>query len=630
MLYGKKLVALCTSRVYDAQVNEFIKTLNGLLADKNCILFIYSINYDMYWEDNKINAGTSVYSLIDYSITDAVIIMDEKIKSMVVSKRISSAASAHGVPVVHVDAIDGMGSGIYTNFDFRKGFEKIVRHVIEDHAVRRPHFIAGHKGNLFSEERIDIFKKVLAENNIPFSEDMISYGDFWAKPAAEATIKLIESGALPEAILCANDIMAISVCTTLSSKGIKVPDDILVTGFDGYDEIYFSIPTISSARCGSDTMAKAAFDALTDIFIHHITEGKTLVEPELVCNRSCGCPGSKIPAETAARMNAGFYRYQDDIRLMFNISELMQMSDSPKQIASYMDDYQLRDTCCIVNTSCLYRENDYFSPDRADREQSFEEDMVLLYDYPTWSYDPRPIKRSETAPNLRALTEKKYPLIFTALTYMNRPMGYLCFSYDNCEMIDYARTFHVTTALSAGLGGYIIKQHRQYLNDKVEEMYKNDFLTKLYNRNGFYAAFESLKADPSFAGKTVSVFSSDLDNLKYINDHFGHDAGDIAIKTVAEALRASCPEHSLCARFGGDEMIALVPEDCSPAEIAARLNRYLERFNKDSGLGYQVNASCGYSSSVLDESFDFDRILKLADENMYLIKRSRKRQDSDR
>ena len=650
MLYGKKVIALCTSRVYDAQVNEFIRTLNSLLDHRKYILFIFSINNDMYWEDNNVNAGTSVYSLIDFSVTDVVIIMDEKIKSKPVSGKIAADAKACSVPVIHLDKDgDGDGDGICINFDFEKGFELIVRHVIEEHAVRRVHLIAGFRDNPFSDARVEVFKKVTIENGIPFTDDMVSYGNFWAKPAAEAALKLVENGRLPEAIICANDVMALGVCAALAEKGIRVPEDVIVTGFDGYDEIYFSMPKISSVRCGNDTMAGVVFDTLMGLFedsgsaenmfedrrrmkgsladnmrTGSMPSGRIMVTPELVLNGSCGCPDSEPPADVYGRMNAGFYRYQDDIRRMFNISEVVQMSDSFEKIAEYMKDDLLLDTCCIINRSCLCRENDYFSAESISMGKRFEEERILLYDHNSDTYDLRPIGGSSLAPNLQKLSEREYPVIFTSITYMDKPIGYVCFSYNSCEMPDYSKTFQISTALGIGLGGFIIRQYQRYLNEKVEEMYKNDFLTQLYNRNGFFAAFQDFKEKRAYEGQVVSLFSADLDGLKYINDHFGHDAGDVAIKAVADALRTSCPEGSLCARFGGDEMIALVFGNSPAGEIAAEIEKHLDRFNAEAGLDYTVSASCGYCTAFFDESFDFDYISKLADENMYKIKKNRK------
>ena len=271
MFCGKRIIALCTSRVYDDQVNEFIDALNGYIVQKGYRLFVYSINNDMYWEEQNINAGTAVYSLIDYDITDAVVIMDEKIKSRTVSDNIAEAAHSHGVPVIVVDG--KMENAVNICFDYEKGFENIVRHVMDMHHVRKPHFMAGLKDNPFSDKRIYIFKRVIAEYGIDFNDNMLSYGDFWAKPAAEAARRIIESGDIPDAVICANDIMAINVCGVFMENGIKVPEQVIVTGFDGIAEINLSSPKISSVKCGSVPMAKAVSDALTECFENGAVNG---------------------------------------------------------------------------------------------------------------------------------------------------------------------------------------------------------------------------------------------------------------------------------------------------------------------------------------------------------------------
>ncbi len=622
MFCGKRIIALCTSRVYDDQVNEFITALNGYIVEKGYRLFIYSINNDMYWEEQNINAGTAVYSLIDYDITDAVVIMDEKIKSRIVSDGIAAAARSHGIPVLMVDG--SAENAVNICFDYEKGFENIVRHVMEVHHVRKPHFMAGLKDNPFSDARIGIFKRVIAEYGIEFNENMLSYGDFWAKPAAEAARRIIESGDLPDAVICANDIMAINVCGVFTENGIKVPEQVIVTGFDGIAEINLSSPKISSVQCGSIPMAKAVSDALTDCFENGVKEGLRPVLPMLVPNASCGCPGSETSFPDLGRMNSGLYRYQDDMRLMFNVAELIQMSNTPEMAAACMHNYLMDGVCCIVNKSCLCREKDYFAPGSGISKQKFEDDRVIFYDSYTNSYDIKFLEKGETVPDLQRMAEIPYPINFCALTYFDVPIGYICFSYHGCDMTDYAKVFQLTTSLGIGLGGFLTRRHQQYLSEKVEEVYKNDHLTGLLNRNGFFASLNKYIEDNSFYGQTVSIISADLDGLKSINDNFGHDAGDLAISTVAKALKESCPENSLCVRSGGDEMIALVFGEISAENIISGIVSRLEKFNENSGREYKVKASIGCFKEIFDGNFNFEKAAKIADEEMYKNKNTRK------
>ena len=264
MLNDTKIIALCTSRIYDPQLQGFVEILNESLKRSGARLWIYALNADIYWNEEKLTAEIHVFDYIPYDIVDAVIIMDEKIKSRTVSERIIRDASGHRVPVV---VVDGQYEGtVSVAYDYAAGFETIVRHVIEDHGVKKPHYMAGFQGNKFSEERKEVFIKVLAENGIPFDDSMVSYGEFWATPARAATQKLIDEKRVPEAVICANDIMAINVCDVLQAAGYHVPRDVIVTGFDGYDEALLSEPAITTASCMSqglaDTVLKAVLECL--------------------------------------------------------------------------------------------------------------------------------------------------------------------------------------------------------------------------------------------------------------------------------------------------------------------------------------------------------------------------------
>ena len=145
MINGRKLVALCTSRVYEPQTHGYIVRLTELLKDEGISLLIFTINSDIYWEEDRQATEKYVFDLIPYRYIDAVIIMDEKIKSHKIAGKVIRNAKAHNLPVVIADGHYEGASCI--SYDYDKGFETVVRHVIEDHGVRRPHIMAGHVGN---------------------------------------------------------------------------------------------------------------------------------------------------------------------------------------------------------------------------------------------------------------------------------------------------------------------------------------------------------------------------------------------------------------------------------------------------------------------------------------------------
>lgn len=141
---------------------------------------------------------------------------------------IENTAMSNNIPVVLIGA--ERDNCINFVFDYRSGYEKVVRHVVEDHGVRSVHIIGGRRNDWFSDERISVAKKVLEENGIPFNNSMVSYGDYWAGPTSAAVKRLISENKLPKAILCVNDTMAVTACAVLQENGYSVPQDVIVTG----------------------------------------------------------------------------------------------------------------------------------------------------------------------------------------------------------------------------------------------------------------------------------------------------------------------------------------------------------------------------------------------------------------
>ena len=127
MINGKKLIALCTSRIYDPQVHGYIEKLNTRLQEKGFSLLIFAINSDIYWDEERPAAEKYVFDLIPYEFIDAVIIMDEKIKSHRQAEKIVARSNAAKVPVIVCDGHYEGASSI--RFDYEKGFELICRHI---------------------------------------------------------------------------------------------------------------------------------------------------------------------------------------------------------------------------------------------------------------------------------------------------------------------------------------------------------------------------------------------------------------------------------------------------------------------------------------------------------------------
>ncbi|MBR5087910.1 MAG: SpoIIE family protein phosphatase [Ruminiclostridium sp.] len=562
MINGKKAIAICTSRIWDNQHHSFLEQLNKNLIPHDCRLLIYTINSDLYWEESDNVPECYVFDIIPYDRIDCLILMDEKIKSRKVSNRIISKAEEFSVPVIVVDGT--YENTVNVSFDYEQGFESVVRHAIEHHGVKKPHFMAGIRNNKFSDARIDIFKKVLAENNMPFDDSMVSYGEFWAWPARNSTQKLIDDGNIPDAVICANDIMAINVADVFIKAGIGVPEQVIVTGFDGIEESLVSVPPISTAGCDSIELAESVGKAVMAIINgEHIAD--ISVVPKLIPNTSCGCeyesPSSNPTLDT---INSGFYRYQDDVRVFHNIAADIQQASSPEEAAEFMNNPLLHDLCCIMDKHCFDSGRNYF-----DGKETENIPCVFFDSYHTDKF-VYPLEKDEFVPDLEKRFESGHPLIFNAIDLMGKPFGYLCFSFVGYEITDYVKTASVTNTISIGLGGYINMRYQKYLTEKVTAELKvaaqmqMNMLPMNHAHHVQYEISASMIPAKNVGGDFYDFFHID-------NDHLGLIMADVSGKGVPAALFMAISKLIIHDR-------AMLPG--TPAEILQDVNKHICENNK--------------------------------------------------
>ena len=156
-------------------------------------------------------------------------------------------------------------------------------------------------------------------------------------------------------------------------------------------------------------------------------------------------------------------------------------------------------------------------------------------------------------------------------------------------------------------------------NTKLEEIAQKDELTHLFNRRGFIANAENVLEDPVNQGKVAILCYADMDNLKKVNDKYGHDDGDFSLITVAKVLIESFRESDVIGRIGGDEFVvlAVTGADCNVDKIKARINRVTKEFNDAAGKPYPIEMSAGIHKFTIQGKIDIYEIMNIADRLLY-------------
>lgn len=176
----------------------------------------------------------------------------------------------------------------------------------------------------------------------------------------------------------------------------------------------------------------------------------------------------------------------------------------------------------------------------------------------------------------------------------------------------------VTSALALALGQFARTSHV-----KLEDQATKDVLTELFNRRAFENSLQQEIARWERYGGFFSLAVLDLDGFKELNDTMGHNAGDEALKRLAELLRADVRKSDFVARIGGDEFVVLMP-NTSISDCAALCEQFRIRIEKAmADAGFKITASIG-CNGVERESASSSNILLLADKAMYAAKKAGK------
>jgi len=189
---------------------------------------IYTGAYENFQEGESQNV-----SLANFDTMDAVIVVPDTLQASENDAKnvLEYVRNNFSGPKVVLD----MEAEGYQQFfcDDKDSSAYIISHLIEQHNCQDIAYMTGIQGHPHSTMRLNGYYKALEDYNIAIDESRVFFGDFWYNEGERVVEELIQSEkGLPEAIACANDAMAVSVYRALEKRGIKIPEDILVVGFD--------------------------------------------------------------------------------------------------------------------------------------------------------------------------------------------------------------------------------------------------------------------------------------------------------------------------------------------------------------------------------------------------------------
>lgn len=167
-----------------------------------------------------------------------------------------------------------------------------------------------------------------------------------------------------------------------------------------------------------------------------------------------------------------------------------------------------------------------------------------------------------------------------------------------------------------------VTSHRLYCNE-LEQLVYSDHLTGLYNSRGLEVIAAHVRSIACRNKQSITSFYIDVNNLKKVNDDYGHSMGDAVIVETANVI-SHCFRHAdVSARVGGDEFVVLTLDESGESidGMLERLEAEINRRNLQNDRCYELSISVGVSCHQADHQFNVQQLIKEADSRMYTAKK---------
>ena len=555
----------------------------------------------------------SIYNLPDFSAFDGALLLTNTFSNPVIRNSIIDKVRAAGIPTVIFECRD------YEEFhdvsiDNYSVMKRLVEHLIKEHGARTFNFISGPEANPEAQARYSAFRDALEENGIAFDERKRLYkGFFRSYDGIKAIEQFMKSGvSLPDAFVCANDSMALTAMNKLQENGYKIPDDVIVTGFDNTFNARNSCPVLTTVKRPLYSSGVQACEMLLSLMKGEEQPRSILMDVEPVFTESCGCHPDSIEdiqefkRDTYLRLERTYESIHLLNRMIADLAGAKNIDECVDAILILLnaigcDDFSL---CLVSDWEKTYNTLSY-----EDRNVAYPPAMTAPL---IWDHGQRRSVKSFPSKQLRpeTLLTSGNVSYFIPLHFGARIIGYYIMS--NTDFPIYSNHCHTITM---SIGNAI---------ENISKLNVLDPLCGIYNRNGFNLNAGYIFKECVREHEPMSVIFIDVDGLKVINDTYGHKEGDATIKGVSESIELSCGSMDVCGRIGGDEFVVVGRGEGFAEIFSKRFNTELERRNTGSDKPYKLSASLGYITVIPEESDTLMELIQQADAKMYIVKKSRK------
>jgi len=592
-------------------------------AAKDCAdIFVYT-TFVLPNESEEMRVNQlKIYDLPNPNDFDGAIILAHTFNTSTELDKVCSLVKNFKIPTVTTEIkIPGLPMVGTDNY---RGIYDLTNHLIEEHGVRKVVFVEGNEGNTECAERRRALEDALEEHGLVLMDTVRGdFGFYMASYNIEEYIK--KNKPIPDAFVCANDLMALGVISKLHQYGKRVPEDVIVTGFDHVHESRTSYPLVATVSRQWDNMGKFLYDELNNQIVNPDPSKEIIYPSEFIPSESCGCKPEQEAYDARLERVRNIYTESTETdmvdfffqRVHIEMSSIGSKEEFPERAKWQWghEEFFGKDYCIITEPEFFELEDEeYF-----EKVTKFSDRMDIIYERRDGkSLELRQYDIHGFYPGYKEEPDKSNIFVFSALANLKHLIGYV--AIKNNPRILYTLQFKRWVNNLDTL--FLNVRHNIFLkriNEKLRQIYMTDFLTDMYNRTGCETVLYKFIEEKKKAGQQTVLLFYDINCMKVINDKYGHLNGDLAIKATANAMRDSLPSDFLLGRYGGDEFIAVGCWDGSRNvdEYRKSFGKALKKIMDGLKVSFRLSASVGDCLIGPDKEGTIDDYIREADESMY-------------
>ena len=603
----------------------------------------YSETSDIYYEYQY----QTLFSYATKENLDGVIVASSCIGCFATKERIRKFMKRYlQMPCVIV-AADELDQ-ICVRYDNGAGIREGLNYMIEELGYTRIGMIGGPDSNYDANERRRTYIEVLEAHGIEFDPGLYVEGNLTSE-SKEVFRDILDRNPDMQGVFCVNDSCASGFYEELKARDILPGRDISVMGYDDIEWATQIYPTLSTVRADAEKLGSEAVNLMVGLIDGRQVESKILptefIRRDSFCKKGGSRNRSKNVIEGYLSMNHMLSeQWEERNKTQFKMKTFIQkvLSFDRGNDRSYGEILGTMDWLDIENAFIfLYKE-----PIIHLIGEPFElPDQLYLK-----TKDLREKVSSVITVNQKVSSSNLYDFeslgvegsgIYVLLPLYSNEILYGVLLCDLTEGVLVNGEFLGNQVSAAVKMINLLKTNEEIMkrleesmailqknNIMLDNLSKQDPLTGIMNRRGFFDRSLQLLKECEEQGRTATVFYADMNSLKIINDRYGHDEGDFSLKTIGDILIESVGNEGIVGRIGGDEYCCLVlnlENEAAADAFAEDVYSSFETFNEHCDKPYKVSVSLGSCQIVEYNKKGLQNAMTMADEKLYEVKKYRKK-----